>query len=384
MLTSPVWWSCDEPSSDRWLIEVAKWFGARRAIGDDPLVMLVASSGGHLSHLLELKDFWGAHRRVWVSFDVPDVTSRLVGEEVTWAYRPTTRNLRNLVRNLGLAWSELRRLRPDLIVSTGAGVAVPFFWLGRLLGARTAYLEVYDRIDSATVTGRLVRRFTDAMWVQWPEQASLYPNAKVMGTIWPDSLDDAVVPANEVDECAGEVGAPGTVSSAPGAPLIVVTVGTDFHSFDRLVAWAARWADDHATDARMVIQLGTARDPGGAAKRIDGALGSAELLALINEADAVVCGAGPGTVIDALRAGVQPVVVPRRGGLDEAVDDHQVAFAALLSERSMVRTATSEAELHAHLDQLLAQPGLFAVPPLTSSISPGAANLSRALEAMLT
>ena len=182
MLTSPVWWSCDEPSSDRWLIEVAKWFGARRAIGDDPLVMLVASSGGHLSHLLELKDFWGAHRRVWVSFDVPDVTSRLVGEEVTWAYRPTTRNLRNLVRNLGLAWSELRRLRPDLIVSTGAGVAVPFFWLGRLLGARTAYLEVYDRIDSATVTGRLVRRFTDATWVQWPEQASLYPNAKVMGT----------------------------------------------------------------------------------------------------------------------------------------------------------------------------------------------------------
>ena len=134
----------------------------------------------------------------------------------------------------------------------------------------------------------------------------------------------------------------------------------------------------------MVIQLGTARDPGGAAKRIDGALGSAELLALINEADAVVCGAGPGTVIDALRAGVQPVVVPRRGGLDEAVDDHQVAFAALLSERSMVRTATSEAELHAHLDQLLAQPGLFAVPPLTSGISPGAANLSRALEAMLT
>ncbi len=43
-----------------------------------------------------------------------------------------------------------------------------------------------------------------------------------------------------------------------------------------------------------------------------------------------------------------------------------------------------EDALDRHLDQLLAQPGLFAVPPLTSGISPGAANLSRALEAMLT
>ena len=77
---------------------------ARRAGGhDDPLVMLVASSGGHLSHLLELQGFWRDHRRVWVSFDMPDAISRLDGEEVVWAYRPTTRNVPNLVRNLRLA-----------------------------------------------------------------------------------------------------------------------------------------------------------------------------------------------------------------------------------------------------------------------------------------
>ena len=360
---------------------------ARRAGGhDDPLVMLVASSGGHLSHLLELQGFWRDHRRVWVSFDMPDAISRLDGEEVVWAYRPTTRNVPNLVRNLRLAWTELRGRRPDLIVSCGAGVAVPFFWIGRLMGVRTAYLEVYDRIDSATMTGRLVRRFTDAMLVQWPEQASLYPRAKVMGTIWPDTLGGADESAcgarDEADDATEPMAtASGAVPSTP--PLVVVTVGTDFHRFDRLVGWAARWADDHAEQARVVIQFGTADDPGGVATRLSGALDSAELLALMDQADAVVCGAGPGTVIDALRAGVQPVVVPRRSGLDEAVDDHQVAFARLLGERGVARSATTEAELRAHLDSVVARPGCCAVTPLTSGATPGAINVGRELEGLL-
>ena len=356
-----------------------RFFRARRVADEDPLVMLVTSSGGHLSHLLELKGFWEDHRRVWVSFELPDAISRLEGEEVIWAHQPTTRNLGNLLRNLGLAWSELRRLRPALIVSTGAGVAVPFFWLGRLFGARTAYLEVYDRIDSTTMTGRLVRRMTDLMLVQWSEQRSLYPGARVMGTIWPDSLD-AVGESGEADADADLAGSAGPSTST--SPLVVVTVGTDVHPFDRLVAWSARWADDHADDARVVIQFGTALVPGGVATR-SGALGSSELLALMDEADAVVCGAGPGTVIDALRSGVQPVVVPRRSDLGEHVDDHQVAFAKVLGERGITRGATTEAELRAHLDRVVDRPSCFAVPPLDTGVCPGATNVSRALEALL-
>jgi len=78
----------------------------------------------------------------------------------------------------------LRRERPDVIVSTGAGAAVPFFWLGRLLGCRTVYLEVYDRVDSATMTGRLCRPVTDLFLVQWPEQQRLYRDAVVAGPVY--------------------------------------------------------------------------------------------------------------------------------------------------------------------------------------------------------
>jgi UDP-N-acetylglucosamine:LPS N-acetylglucosamine transferase len=146
-------------------------------------ILLVGSSGGHLAQLWALRPWWLDHRRTWVTFDTPDATS-LLSEEVTiWAYSPTTRNLGNLLRNAFLAWRTLRSVRPDLVVSTGAGVALPFFILARLMRIPTAYIEVYDRIDSATLTGRLCRPFTTLMCVQWEEQRSLYRHPVVIGEL---------------------------------------------------------------------------------------------------------------------------------------------------------------------------------------------------------
>lgn len=146
-------------------------------------VLLVSSSGGHLAQLTALEPWSRQHRRRWVCFDTPDAVSILRGEDVLWAYHPTTRNVVNLVRNIGLAWRELRRRRPDVVVSTGAGVAVPFFLVAKLLRVPTVYLEVYDRMDSPTLTGRLCRPFTDAMLVQWEEQRELSRGADVVGCV---------------------------------------------------------------------------------------------------------------------------------------------------------------------------------------------------------
>jgi UDP-N-acetylglucosamine:LPS N-acetylglucosamine transferase len=146
-------------------------------------VLLVGSNGGHLAQLLALRPWWETREREWVTFATQDATSRLRGETVHWAYFPTTRNVPNLVRNLFLAVRVLRRNRPDLVVSTGAGVAFPFFVVARLLRIPTVYLEVYDRIDSRTLTGRLCRPFTTLFCVQWEEQARLYPGAHVVGPL---------------------------------------------------------------------------------------------------------------------------------------------------------------------------------------------------------
>ncbi len=146
-------------------------------------LLLVCSNGGHLAQLAALGPWMSRHRRHWVCFDTPDAVSLLRGERVSWAHHPTTRNLPNLLRNFVLAWALLRRERPDVVLSTGAGTALPFFVVARLRGIPTVYLEVYDRMDSPTLTGRLCRPFTDRMLVQWDEQARLYRDAEVVGVV---------------------------------------------------------------------------------------------------------------------------------------------------------------------------------------------------------
>lgn len=147
-------------------------------------VCLVGSSGGHLTHLYMLKPFWADKERFWVTFDKEDARSLLEGETLYPCFYPTNRNLKNLIKNTGLAWETLRRERPDLIISTGAAVAVPFFWLGKLFGAKTIYIEVFDRIDAPTLTGKLVYPVTDRFIVQWEEMKKVYPKAENLGSIF--------------------------------------------------------------------------------------------------------------------------------------------------------------------------------------------------------
>ncbi len=147
-------------------------------------ILLVGSSGGHLAQLMSLKSWWSANERAWVTFPTPDARSALDAEkDVSWAHSPTTRNIPNLLRNTKLAYSVIRRFKPTVIVSTGAGSAVPFFVIGNALGISTVYIEVFDRVESPTLTGRLCRPFTDLMLVQWRDQLGLYRDAQLMGRL---------------------------------------------------------------------------------------------------------------------------------------------------------------------------------------------------------
>jgi UDP-N-acetylglucosamine:LPS N-acetylglucosamine transferase len=146
-------------------------------------VMLVCSSGGHLLQLYNLKPWWEQQDRTWVTFKMPDSMSLLGQEDVSWAYQPTTRNIPNMLRNLRLAWRLVRRQRPGVIVSSGAGVAFPFFLIGRIFRARTIYIEVYDRIDLPTLTGRLCYPFSDLFLLQWEQQRRFYKRGVVIGRL---------------------------------------------------------------------------------------------------------------------------------------------------------------------------------------------------------
>ena len=147
-------------------------------------VCLVGSSGGHLTHLYMLKPFWEKKDRFWVTFDKEDARSLLEGEKMYPCYFPTNRNIKNLIRNIFVALKVLRKEKPDVIVSSGAAVAVPFFYLGKFFGAKLIYLEVFDRIDKPTLTGKMVYPIVDKFIVQWDEQKKVYPKAINLGSIF--------------------------------------------------------------------------------------------------------------------------------------------------------------------------------------------------------
>lgn len=144
---------------------------------------MVCSSGGHLLLLHLLETFWRKHDRFWVTFKKEDAISLLEKEKVYWSYFPTNRNIVNLVRNFFVAVRVLFKEKPDIIVSTGAGVAIPFFYLGKLLGKKLVFIEAYERIENPSLTGRIVYRITDAFILQWEEQKKFYPKGIVLGQI---------------------------------------------------------------------------------------------------------------------------------------------------------------------------------------------------------
>ncbi|RCV56030.1 glycosyltransferase family protein [Marinitenerispora sediminis] len=146
-------------------------------------VLFVASSGGHLAQLWSLRPWWEGRDRLWVTFRTPDAVSTLAGERVRWAHHPTTRHLGNLLRNTVLAVRVLAGRRPAVVVSTGAGVALPFFAVAWLLRVPTVYIEVYDRIDAPTLTARLCRPFTRLFLAQWEEQRDFMPTAITVGPL---------------------------------------------------------------------------------------------------------------------------------------------------------------------------------------------------------
>lgn len=148
-------------------------------------ICIPTSSGGHLTHMrMLLPVFDRASDRFWVTFDKDDANSALAGERVYHCFFPTNRNVKNTLRNTALAVKVLGKERPDLIVSSGAAIAVPFFILGKLFGAKTVYVEVFDRVDAPTLTGKLVRHFSDLFVVQWPEMESVYPRSVNLGSIF--------------------------------------------------------------------------------------------------------------------------------------------------------------------------------------------------------
>jgi UDP-N-acetylglucosamine:LPS N-acetylglucosamine transferase len=148
-----------------------------------PKVLLVASNGGHLVELLELAGEFAPQSRHWITFNKLDANVLLAGESVQYAHGPTNRHLGNLIRNSLLAVWIVVRLRPDAVITTGAGVGVPFIYAARLFGRKAIFIESLARIDQLSMSGRLAYPVASAFFVQCPELALRYRKCRYAGAL---------------------------------------------------------------------------------------------------------------------------------------------------------------------------------------------------------
>jgi beta-1,4-N-acetylglucosaminyltransferase len=148
-----------------------------------PSVLLVCSPGGHLLQMLSLEPAWHDCDTTWVTLPAADVDHLLADRDVVMAHGPTNRSLSNLVRNLRLAWRVVRGHRPEVILSTGAGLAVPFFAIGRLHGCRLVYVESLTRTQGLSLSGRIAYPLAHEFFVQWPGTAPGRRRARHEGSL---------------------------------------------------------------------------------------------------------------------------------------------------------------------------------------------------------
>lgn len=133
-------------------------------------ILAIASGGGHWVQLLRLRPAWEGCRVTFVTVDrayaadVPGARFYAIVDATRW------NKLKLLWMALQIAWI-LVRVRPDVVVSTGAAPGFFALRLGRLLGARTVWLDSIANVEQLSMTGRLVGHFADLWLTQWPHLA---------------------------------------------------------------------------------------------------------------------------------------------------------------------------------------------------------------------
>lgn len=146
-------------------------------------LLLVCNPGGHFSTMLGLKKFWSNHDREWVTYPKFDTEFLKEQEIVHWVTMQEARMLLRAIINFIRALFILSKSRPDVVISTGASLAVPFIFAAKILRIKTVYVESISRSEALSLSGRLVYNIVDELYVQWPNCLARYPKVKYHGIV---------------------------------------------------------------------------------------------------------------------------------------------------------------------------------------------------------
>jgi len=146
-------------------------------------VCFAASSGGHLDELMMLKPLM----KKYDSFIVTEETPYDVNLEGIRSYRVPRIEYGERLRFFKFCVGIFRSLKifllekPDVILCTGAMAMVPLCLIGRLCGRKLVCFEPLSCISHPSKAGKLLYKYADRFFVQWPQMLEVYPEALYIG-----------------------------------------------------------------------------------------------------------------------------------------------------------------------------------------------------------
>lgn len=299
--------------------------------------LYVASTGGHLEELKRLSARFegGDGRGDWGTFADAQSESLLSGERVHHLRYVPPRGYRAAAANVSTAVALIRRGGYARIVTTGAGIAVPFLLAGRSMGVECHYVESAARTTGPSLTGSVAAAIPGVrLYTQYEEWASR--RWQYRGSVF-DTWSVQTVPSRR-------------------ARRVVVTLGTmRTYGFRSAVTALLRVLPEVTTsDAEIVWQVG-ATDVTDLDIVTHDRLPPDVLGRAMHEADLIVAHAGVGSALNALDAGCVPVLLPRLRSRGEHVDDHQHMIARRLADRRLAVTSDPAKLTAEHLTIALGQ-----------------------------
>jgi beta-1,4-N-acetylglucosaminyltransferase len=144
-------------------------------------ICIVSSCGGHLTEVRALSSTYARHEHFYVINDRLLLPADM--QDRTYFIRHSERDWLFFV-NLWEAFKILRRERPSLILSAGAGPAVPFALVGKLLGIPNIFVEISAQVMEPSLTGRIMYYLADRFFYQWKSLEGKFPKGTYGGLLW--------------------------------------------------------------------------------------------------------------------------------------------------------------------------------------------------------
>lgn len=144
-------------------------------------ICIVSSCGGHLAEVRLLKTLYEPYEHFYVLNDRIILPKDMEGK--TYFVHLFERDF-NFFVNLWEAWWILRKERPDLILSAGAGILVPFALCAKVLGVSIVYVETLTRISHPSLTAKIMYRLADRFFYQWESLGKFFPKGECCGPIF--------------------------------------------------------------------------------------------------------------------------------------------------------------------------------------------------------